>query len=132
MKENAPSQFAIAAAVLRAIHMLWDADPKILADDLVGVLCGHGTDEALIADYRRKPETLRANRALLVVRARYAEGVLAAAKARGVDQYVIVAADLDLFALRQAELGASLDTYEGLSHDPAMGSSIASDDSVSR
>ena len=42
MEEGQPSATAMAAARARAAHFLWDADPKILRDDLALALMTWG------------------------------------------------------------------------------------------
>lgn len=48
----------------------------------------------------------------LLTRARYAEDKLAEAMARGVDQYIVLGAGLDSFALRHGDLAGRLKVYE--------------------
>ena len=105
MKEGKPSRTAIAAASMRAAHVLLDDEPKILRDDLALALSGVGDEAALRTTMDRihtkvgqqtTPEFaqsfLRHARGLAVWRSRYVEDELEQAMQRGVTQYVILGA----------------------------------------
>src|SRR5215470_2269479 len=107
MEEGQPSTTAMAAARARAAHFLWDADPKILRDDLALGLSGVESEAALQATLRgteteiarrSTPEVaqafLRYGRAYGVMRYRYTEDELDKVLERGVAQYVILGAGL--------------------------------------
>jgi methyltransferase (TIGR00027 family) len=85
---------AIGAAVLRAAHLFRDGEPKILRDEFALPLSGLSEEEAA-ASLTEFPHTSAA----WVLRSRYAEDRLAAARAR-LNQYVILGAGLDSYALR--------------------------------
>jgi methyltransferase (TIGR00027 family) len=79
------------------LHLLRDGDPKILRDEFALTLSGVSVEEA---DARRAafPHHTTAG---WVLRSRYAEDRLAAARGR-LNQYVILGAGLDSYALRHA------------------------------
>ena len=97
MKEGRPSRTAIAAASMRAAHVLLDDEPKILRDDLALALSGVGNEAALRAalDWMQTevaqqttPEFaqafLRYGRGIAVWRSRYVEEELEEALQRAV------------------------------------------------
>jgi methyltransferase (TIGR00027 family) len=107
-----PSSTAERAAVLRAAHQLLD-QPPLLDDPLAVRIIGAARADGLRADPARvqTPE-LRALRASIVVRSRYAEDRLAAAVERGIRQYVILGAGLDTFGYRNPHAASGLHVYE--------------------
>jgi len=121
------SRTAEAAAAARAAHLVLDADPPVLADRYAARLLGFGEASSLLqvsafgrmrdriapAWLERSPlGAARRIRAQVVVRSRYAEDQLEAALDRRVDQYVILAAGLDSFALRRPELVDRVTVFE--------------------
>jgi methyltransferase (TIGR00027 family) len=87
-------------AIQRAAHQILD-NPKILEDPFALRIIGAEAESRLrlsLAQFQ-KPE-VRAKRAAMVVRNRYAEDELARSIPRGVRQYVILGAGLDTFAYR--------------------------------
>jgi methyltransferase (TIGR00027 family) len=125
MDEGQPSATATIAAMMRAAHLLWDDDPKILQDHLALGLSGveheaalHATLGAFQAEQARRsmPEfaqaLLRDMRALLVMRQRYTEDELGKALEQGVTQYVILGAGLDSFVYRRPDVAAVLRVFE--------------------
>ena len=125
MKEGKPSRTAIAAASMRAAHLLLDDEPKILRDDLALALSGVGDDAALRTTMDRvqseiaqqtTPELaqsfLRYDRGLAVWRSRYVEDELEQARQRGVTQYVILGAGLDSFAYRRHDVTQVVRVFE--------------------
>src|SRR5262245_57777776 len=113
MEASRPSSTAEAAALMRALHLLVDDDPKIFVDLLAAAFLGPEQAAALKAPPQRfqTPE-LRSLRAVFVARQHYAEDELAKALARGVSQYVILGAGLDSFAYRRADLQQTVHVYE--------------------
>ncbi len=112
MQTGRASRTAEIAAMLRAMHRHVDDPPHIFDDTAV---------EALLPDYalrflsrldalppswrsvyRQRRGALAQLRVQIVVRSRYAEDALARASARGAGQYLILAAGLDTFALRDS------------------------------
>ena len=111
--ERGPSRTARAVAALRAVHQLFDGDPKLLDDPIVGRILGPLTIERLharLTDFMA-PAVL-ALRSHVVLRSRYAEDRLLHAVRRGVTQYVILGAGFDTFAYRQPEWAAPLRIFE--------------------
>ncbi len=116
MQTGTPSRTAMATALMRAIHSR--ADPLPLIDDPWGdrllapvrdIIDARAT-EAGFADagaYLRDGAAY----ANVIIRARFAEDALAAARSRGIGQYVIIGAGFDSYALRQPP-GAPLVIYE--------------------
>jgi methyltransferase (TIGR00027 family) len=108
-----PSRTAVNTAVWRAMHTLFDDEPKILADPFARDFAGHATNEALIAAHNAHPlARLPWIRTQFALRNRYAEDELAEAFRRGIRQYVILGAGLDSFVYRRPNLMHSLDVYE--------------------
>jgi methyltransferase (TIGR00027 family) len=98
---------------MRAMHQLFDAQPRILEDPLVVRLLGSAALQRITntADSYQTPER-RALRAHVVLRSRFAEDRLAAAVLRGVTQYVVLGAGFDTFALRQPAWAQALKILE--------------------
>ncbi len=125
MQEGRPSRTAIAAARMRAAHVLLDDEPKILRDTLALALSGVGDAAALQTIMERvqtelaqqmTPELaqsfLRCGRGLAVWRSRYVEDELAQALRRGLTQYVILGAGLDSLAYRRPAGAEDLRVFE--------------------
>jgi methyltransferase (TIGR00027 family) len=136
MEEHQPSRTAMAAAFYRAHHAAHDSSddsPLIFNDTLAGLLLPKAAraalEQSVVRLYREldpagaaaHPDQaalvaagLRAtpNAALVLSRARWAEDLLAEALARGVEQYVIVGAGLDTYALRRGESLGALRVWE--------------------
>lgn len=109
--DDAPSRTAFGTAFARAVHRRIDDAPAVL-DDAVA--------ERLLPAYQQRyirrlgrlsrfwrryyvgqADAFTALRSQVVVRCRYAEDALAEARTHGAGRYVILAAGLDTFALRQ-------------------------------
>lgn len=103
---------ARSAALLRALHILVDGEPKIFRDDLALPLCGLEAEEAVSL---WKSGILRPTSGW-VLRNRYAEDLLA--QAPQIEQYVILGAGLDSFAYRNVGRLGALHVYEV--DDPPM------------
>jgi methyltransferase (TIGR00027 family) len=113
MSEREPSKTALAVAILRAVHQMLDASPKILDDPVSAQLLMPG----LLREVRAHLDPYRAPRALalrahVLLRSRYAEDRLAQAVARGVRQYLLLGAGLDTFAYRQPAWASRLRIFE--------------------
>lgn len=100
-------------AFARAVHLHLDEPPPVLDDQLAYTLLPillrryvKRQAAMLPARFRalrpRDPASV-AMRSQIVVRARYAEDCLAAARRAGIDRYVVLGAGLDTFALRQSQ-----------------------------
>lgn len=122
MRARDRSRTAEAAALQRALHMVFDDEPKVLVDDQALRLLPRRTQAwlGLPAQLMRPwiPRTSVSLRGMgrmrgqIVVRARYAEDALAEAVAAGVAQYVVLSAGLDTFALRRTGLQDRLRIFE--------------------
>uniref|UniRef100_I2Q3Q8 Methyltransferase, putative, TIGR00027 family n=1 Tax=Desulfovibrio sp. U5L TaxID=596152 RepID=I2Q3Q8_9BACT len=96
----APWGTALAVATLRAAHQLLD-DPPVFVDPLALRLVGPGREAAIRRDPARfDAGGLRGLRVSVAVRSRLAEDAWAAARDRGIGQYVILGAGFDTFAYR--------------------------------
>jgi methyltransferase (TIGR00027 family) len=100
---------------MRAIHTRLDR-PVLIDDPWGDRLIATDERETLrgIDDADDLDTALRAHPSYgtVILRARYAEDVLAEAVARGVRQYVIVGAGMDSFALRRPTFAAELEIFE--------------------
>jgi methyltransferase (TIGR00027 family) len=125
MEEGRPSSTAVAAAMMRAAHLLWDDEPKILKDELALGLSGIGDEatlratlDVLLTEMARdfSPDFAQAIfrhfRAMAVLRSRYVEDELARALTREVRQLVILGAGFDSFAYRRQDLASTLHVFE--------------------
>ena len=103
----------MATAFARAMHVMVDAAPCVCNDTVAYRLLPAYQRLYLkrLARYSRSwigrstrwPGAYDLMRAQIVVRARYAEDALKKAQASGAERYVVLAAGLDTFALRQPE-----------------------------
>lgn len=98
---------AFSAAALRAAHTLAGAEPKIFRDELALPLSGMTPDEVTTLAAR----VPAASAATCVVRSRYTEDRLAAARGR-LGQYVVLGAGLDSYALRMGPKLGELVVFE--------------------
>jgi methyltransferase (TIGR00027 family) len=107
---DAPERTALRVALWRALHVEIDPPPHVLSDVL-------GLEIAAPdAGWRKRPDmnprtTARA-RVSIVARARFIEDLVAQEAAHGVEQYAILGAGLDTFAVRRPELAATLRIFE--------------------
>ena len=116
-KANRASKTAEIAAAVRAAHVRYDTpvvfdDPYALS--LVGMLWRTIVRVRPLHDlvFRRILEPLRPVAGQILARARYAEECLEAAIGRGLNQYVIVGAGLDSFALRRRDVAERITVFE--------------------
>jgi methyltransferase (TIGR00027 family) len=98
---------ALASAALRGAHALWGDERKIFRDDLALKLAGMADDEAVAMMRRVDP----ASASTCILRSRFTEDQLEAARER-LDQYVVLGAGLDSYALRHGETLGDLQVYE--------------------
>jgi methyltransferase (TIGR00027 family) len=98
---------AFQAAALRAGHFIQGAEPKIFRDQYALSLT-QLTEEEAVASINRVPKS---SAATCVLRSRFTEDRLAVAKGR-LNQYVILGAGLDSYALRMGDQLGSLIVYE--------------------
>lgn len=108
--EEGPDSTAVRVAMWRALHVLADPPPHVIADT-VGLELA-----APDADWRQRPDMdpqfTRLFRASIVARARFIEDLVVEQADRGVRQYVILGAGLDTFAQRRPEIAARLRVFE--------------------
>jgi methyltransferase (TIGR00027 family) len=105
-----PDSTAVRVALWRAMHVLVDAAPHVLEDEIgLRLVAPEG-------DWRAQPDMDPAwtgpFRAGTVGRARFVEDLLVDRIARGNSQYVLLGAGLDTLAQRRPELGATLRMFE--------------------
>jgi methyltransferase (TIGR00027 family) len=108
-----PSASAEGVARLRALHQLVDDDPKIFPDPLALPIVGSEARRWLDAniEWQQSP-AMRRTRAMVLIRARFAEDELLSAIEHGTAQYVILGAGLDTFAYRRRDLADRLTVFE--------------------
>lgn len=113
IQERPASKTAIGVAVLRAMHELYDGNPKILQDPVVPLLLDNQVLQNATSNLQwlHDPRNL-ALRSHVVLRNRYAEDSLREAVLKGVRQYVILGSGFDTFAYRQPAWAASLRIFE--------------------
>jgi methyltransferase (TIGR00027 family) len=101
---------AVRVALWRALHVLLDAPPHVLEDE-IGLRLAAPDD-----GWRDRPDMHPAGtspfRAAIVGRARFIEDLVVEQAGRGVAQYVILGAGLDTFAQRRPEVAARLLVFE--------------------
>jgi methyltransferase (TIGR00027 family) len=99
--DGRPSETAITTAAGRAAHLMVDREPWVFEDTVARRLLGPEGEAFL--DYHLRigdHPALVGTRTQATTRCRYTEDMLAAAAARGVEQYVLLGAGLDTFAYR--------------------------------
>ena len=113
MEKFRPSATAQRVAMKRAAHQLLDA-PKVFDDPAALHIIGKEDSSALEAEpYRFEGSPLSPYlRAFVAARSRYAEDELAVGIRRGVCQYVILGAGLDMFAYRNPYSQSVLRVFE--------------------
>jgi len=112
MEKGKTSRTAEAAAAQRAIHQLFDDEPKILVDPIAPKIVDVDGDPYKFAVAARDHPNMKLLRSNMVLRSRYTEDCLAEAVQRRVRQYLILGAGLDTFAYRQPPWGRSLHIFE--------------------
>jgi methyltransferase (TIGR00027 family) len=109
-RTDAPDSTAERVALWRAMHVLVDAPPHVLEDEI-------GLQLAAPAEgWRNRPDMDPAGtsgfRAAIVARARFIEDLVVEQAGHGVVQYVLLGAGLDTFAQRRPEIAAGLRVFE--------------------
>jgi len=105
-----PDNTAVRTALWRALHLQVDAPPHILEDELGLQLAAPEANWQQRPDMH--PQGTQQARLSIVTRARFVEDLVATAVDRGVQQYVILGAGLDTFALRRKDLSSKITVYE--------------------
>jgi methyltransferase (TIGR00027 family) len=101
---------AVRVALWRALHVLVDAPPHVLHDDIALKLAA--PENGWRARPDMDPQGTRFFRASIVGRARFTEDLIEEQSGRGMAQYVMLGAGLDTFAQRRPELASRLTVYE--------------------
>jgi methyltransferase (TIGR00027 family) len=122
MRADRPSQTATATAFLRALHLVVDDVPYVFEDPVAIELLPRPQQhflarlDALPKSWRRTFRQRRGGltrmRAQVLVRARMAEDALDEARQTGIGRYLVLAAGLDTFALRQETAASRLPVVE--------------------
>jgi methyltransferase (TIGR00027 family) len=100
INDGEPSRTALRVATLRGAHQLLD-EPIVLADPIALPILGPALEREVRDDpYQYNDTFMRALRATVVLRSRFAEDDLARGVAAGLRQYVVLGAGLDTFAYR--------------------------------
>ena len=105
-----PDSTAVRVALWRAMHMLVDAPPHVLEDEIGLRLAA--PDESWHSRPDMDPHFTRPFRASIVARARFIEDLVVEQSSQGVSQYVILGAGLDTFAQRRPEVASRLRIFE--------------------
>jgi methyltransferase (TIGR00027 family) len=103
------SQSADATAAIRAAHFLHGNHPLVFEDPFAIELISPAWCQVC---HRGNDLCMSGGGVIILGRARYTEDLLDAAVSSGVDQYVILGAGLDTFALRRPDLLARIRVYE--------------------
>lgn len=118
---SGPDATAVLVALWRAMHLSLDDAPHVLVDDVGLLLAGEPDALATLAlpaeGWRDDPRVSGPLSAMwrpqMVVRARFTEDLVEGLVAGGeAEQYVILGAGLDTFALRRSDLGAPVAVFE--------------------
>lgn len=116
MGDDRRSTLAEYATMFRAAHLYYDDSPKVFEDPVAMEILDPAFRVFLKLPLAFKAVQaiwpLKAARAQILVRSRYAEDRLDEAVARGVRQYVILGAGFDTFAVRRRSTGPPLEIYE--------------------
>jgi len=105
-----PDNTAVRVALWRALHVLVDAAPHVLVDEIGLKLAA--PDEGWRDRPDMHPEFTKIFRASIVARARFIEDLVLEQAAHGVNQYVILGAGLDSFVQRRPEMASQLKVFE--------------------
>jgi len=101
---------AVRVALWRALHVLVDAPPHVLEDEIGLQMVAPGDGWRARPDM--DPDGTRGFRASIVARARFIEDLVAEQAGRGVTQYVLLGAGLDTFAQRRPEIASRMRVFE--------------------
>ena len=109
MEKDTRSKTAESTAAIRATHYIHGDRPLVFEDPFAIEFVGPEWREVCL---RGNELGQSSGGAIVLGRARYTEELLNAALLSGVDQYVILGAGLDTFALRCPDLTAKIRVYE--------------------
>ena len=110
MQQEVPDSTAVRVAMWRALHVLADPPPHVIADTIGIELAA--PEEGWRERPDMNPQFTRLFRASIVARARFIEDLVVEQAGRGVRQYVILGAGLDTFAQRRPEIASCLKVFE--------------------
>jgi methyltransferase (TIGR00027 family) len=109
-KITEPDNTAVRTALWRALHVLVDATPHIIEDE-VGLKLLNPKE-----DWRQRPDMdtqfTKRIRASIVARARFIEDLIIEQCKKGIRQYIILGAGLDSFAQRKPDIASKLQLFE--------------------
>ncbi len=105
-----PDSTAERVALWRAMHVLVDAAPHVLEDEIGLRLLA--PDDGWRARGDMDPAGTAGFRAAIVARARFIEDLVTEQAAAGVTQYVLLGAGLDSFAQRRSDIAGRLRIFE--------------------
>jgi methyltransferase (TIGR00027 family) len=100
----------VRVALWRALHVLVDAPPHVLEDEIGLRLVAPDAGWRSRGDM--DPQQTRRFRAAIVARARFIEDLVVEHAGRDVGQYVILGAGLDTFAQRRPDVASGLRVFE--------------------
>lgn len=109
MEKGIHSKTAEITAAIRAAHFLHGDRPLVFEDPFAIELVSPEWRDVCL---RGNEFSFSGSAAIVLGRARYTEELLDAAVLSGVDQYVMLGAGLDTFALRRPDLMAMISAYE--------------------
>jgi len=109
MEKDNRSSSAEATAAIRATHFLHGSPPLVFEDPFAIDFIGQDWREIC---HRGNDLCMSGGGIIIIGRARYTEDLLEAAVSSGIDQYVVLGAGLDTFALRRPDLLARIRVYE--------------------
>jgi methyltransferase (TIGR00027 family) len=109
-QSDGPESTAARVALWRALHVLVDAPPHVIEDEVGLALVAPAEGWRDRGDMH--PQGTSGFRASIVARARFIEGLVVEQAERGVTQYVILGAGLDTFAQRRTEVASRLQIFE--------------------
>ncbi len=131
MQDARPSRTALATAFARAAHLQIDDSPPVFNDSAAYNLLPAYQQRAIrrlgfvsqpwMRRLRPPRDAFTAMRTHIVVRARFTEDSLAEARSTGVNRYVVLAAGLDTFALRQGNSSAGRIPVLEIDHPATQG-----------
>jgi methyltransferase (TIGR00027 family) len=105
----APEHTAVRVALWRALHVQIDPKPHVFTDEIGAKLVAESHWQSRPD---MQPEFSKNMRASIVGRARFVEDLVESEAKKEVQQYVILGAGLDTFALRRPELASQLQIFE--------------------
>jgi methyltransferase (TIGR00027 family) len=108
-----PDTTAVRTALWRALHIIADAKPHLLEDEIGLKLI------APPADWQERPDMkyTKRLRASIIARARFIEDLVIVKSQQGINQYIILGSGLDTFAQRHPAIASRLNIYEIDQHE---------------